>query len=176
MSKEEVNEFEEPVEKLSGEPIDFEDELADFMMQEKLDRMNQAFKDPVYQRQYERLLGDEEELLSLDSVIAMAKVRYSHTIRQNTKNMEVAGLLRGITEAIDRAVQLRERHQEYIHLEQLLWTMQKIGEIVEDEVKEQETARRINKRMGMIQLPRRDQIPIETKATARALAEGRNIE
>ena len=162
--------------KLPGEPIDLDDELASFEMQERLERMQRAFKDPVYQRQFETLMSDEEELLSLDSVIAMAKVRYGHVIRQDAKSMEIASMLRGITEAIDKAVQLRERHQEYIHLEQLLWIMQKFNEIAEDEVRDQETVRRINKRTSMLQLPRRDQIPIETKATARALAEGRNIE
>lgn len=133
-----------------------------------------AFKDPILQYQYEELLKNEEELLSLDSLIAASKVRFGVAVRKGN-HLEVAQLLRSITDGIEKAIAVREKHREYIHLEQVLWLMQEFNQISNDVVSDQEEVHEISRRLSrMIMIPRED-IPLEIRKTARALAEGRKL-
>jgi hypothetical protein len=133
-----------------------------------------AFKDPILQYQYEEFLKNEEELLSLDSLIAASKVRFGVAVRKGN-HMEVAQLLRSITDGIEKAIAVREKHREYIHLEQALWLMQEFSNITSSVVSDQEEVHEINRRLArMVMIPRED-IPLELRKTARALAEGRKL-
>lgn len=152
-----------------------EDDLLLFEIQEKKEKLSDMFRDPVLQARYEAILSNEEELLSLDREIAATKVRFHHALRQENQGHFTSNMLRSLTDAIERAVETREKQQEFIHIEQLLYAMQTLQEIVDDEVRDQNISNRIAKRISQMQLPRRDQIPIEMKATARALAEGRDL-
>lgn len=133
-----------------------------------------AFKDPILQYQYEELLQNEEELLSLDSLIAASKVRFGVAVRKGN-HMEVAQLLRSITDGIEKAIAVREKHREYIHLEQVLWLLQEVNEMNNDIVSSQEEVQELNRRLSRLVMIPREDIPLEIRKTARALAEGRKL-
>jgi hypothetical protein len=133
-----------------------------------------AFKDPILQYQYEQLLGNEEELLSLDALIAASKVRFGVAVRQGN-HMEVAQLLRSITDGIEKAIAVREKHREYIHLEQVLWLLQEVNQMNNDVVSDQEEVHELSRRLSRLVMIPREDIPLEIRKTARALAEGRKL-
>lgn len=146
-------------------------ELLEVIMNEKLGTIT-VFKDPILQYQYEQLLNDEEKLLSLDDIIAMGKVRLNVAMRK-AKNVEVAHLTRSIVDAVEKAVYIRERHKEFVHLEQLLVVLDMLFEIVSEEVSDQREVNKVAERLAKLRLPSRDDVPLEKKKLARALVEGK---
>lgn len=131
-----------------------------------------TFSDPLLQRQYEELMSNEEDLLSLDSVIAMGKVRLGVILRKG-RGVDAAQMLRAVTDAVEHAILVRERQREYVHLEQVLWLVDKMFEIANDEVSNQEEVARIAQRFKRLRLLPRHEVPLEQKRQARALSEGR---
>lgn len=144
--------------------------MTDAVIREKI----KAFQDPILQKQYEMFMEDENELLSLDAIIAASKVRFGVAVRKG-KHIEVSQLLRSLTEAIEKAIEVREKQREYVHLEQALWLMQMNNEIVHQVVSNQDEARECTRRMSKLVLPSREDIPLDIRQTARALAEGRRL-
>jgi len=167
----EIDEFPADPDEQEGELVGDNPELLDLIMQEKLGRVK-TFSDPILQYQYEQFLTNEENLLSLDDVIAMGKTRLGVAMRKG-KNTEVAHMMRSVTDAIEKAVYIRERHKEFVHLEQVLWLIDELFRIVEMEVTNQQEVNRIAERLSRLRLIARDDVPLEKKKLARALVDGR---
>ena len=133
-----------------------------------------AFQDPILQHQFESLLGNEEELLSLDDLIAASKVRFGVAVRKGN-HMEVAQLLRSVTDAVEKAIAVREKHREYVHLEQVLWLLQEIHDMHAQVVSNQDEVHELNRKLARLRMIPREDVPLQLRKTARALAEGRKM-
>ena len=147
------------------------------IVQEKIGKVTRVFKGPVLETQFQHLLASEDELLSLDREIAIMKIRFETVAkRKGSRDAEIAAMLRSLTDAVDYAYSVREKRRQYVHLEQLMWVLQHVYEIAEDEVTSQHELREFARRLSLLQLPKRENIPVAVKAMAHALAEGRRLD